>query len=189
LPAGTPVLAHRREIIEADIAARINALDNPPREISGAQLLFVPVTRAKAALLGAARAAILMLLATPKTTTQRRRAVMTAPASAASTTSITQGSSATCMECAQLAERLNVSRAKTAYVTTPAPSQAARAAGLDSQTLCSGIPAFSGTRAPAGSVRAAYPAAATMPSRKTPPITNAATTAPPLSLKPPCLAR
>src|SRR6201996_1787468 len=117
-----------------------------------------------------------------------RRATMTAPASAASTTIITDGSSTTRRDCAQSAARLfSVSAAKAANATTPAPSQAARAAGFDSQMLCSGIPAFNGTRAPVGSVRAAYPAAATIPSSNTAPTASAATTG--WSLEPSCLPR
>lgn len=117
-----------------------------------------------------------------------RRATTTAPASAASTTSITHGSSTTRSDCAQPAARSSsVSAANAANAATPTPSQAARPAGLGSHRLCSGIPAFSGTRASAGSVRAAYQAAATMPSRKTPPTTSAATTGPSLQLS--CLAR
>jgi hypothetical protein len=44
---------------------------------------------------------------------------------------------------------------RSAYVTTPIPVQAARPAQRESQTLYSGTPAFSGTRAPGGSALAA----------------------------------
>lgn len=115
----------------------------------------------------------------PSSPAADRRATMTAPASAASTTVITHGSSTTRTDCAQLAERpLTVSNAKTANAATPAPNQAARPARLDSQTLCSGTPAFNGTRAPAGSTRAAYPAVTAMPSSSTPPSARAVTVMP-----------
>ena len=111
-----------------------------------------------------------------------RRAKMTAPASAASTTSITPGSNTTRRDVAQLAARLfSVTMATAANVTAPTASQAARPAGFGSQKLYSGTPGFSGTRAPAGSTLAAYPATTAMPSRSTPPITTAAANGPPLS--------
>jgi hypothetical protein len=108
-----------------------------------------------------------------------RWATITAPASAASTTVITHGSSTTRTDAAQLAAKsLTVSTAKTANTATPAPNQAARPARFGSQTLYSGIPAFTGTRAPAGSTRAAYPAVTAMLTRSIVPSASATTTGP-----------
>ena len=76
---------------------------------------------------------------------------MTAAASPASTTHSTAGGSVTRIDVAQFtAMPLRVSDSSAANAITPTASHTARPASLDSQTLCSGVPGFTGTRAPRG---------------------------------------